>query len=284
MSPLRQDFINMMELRNYSLATIKCYTACIAQLAKFHSLCPSKLSDEQIQQWFLHGKKEEGLSLSTLKQRCFACKLFYREILDRDVGHLDFTKGAKTIKSLPIVLNRQEVREILEKINKAQYKLMVALLYGCGLRVSECCHLRTSHIDWSRQRLNVLAGKGGYNRSLPLAAPLQLALEQFTQGMSPDEPVFKGRYKEYYGTGGVQKVIKATVKECPSITKAVTSHVFRHSFATHLLEGGISLPLVQKYLGHQYLKTTEVYLHVTDDIQVNAREVLDQMLVDALSV
>ena len=129
-----------------------------------------------------------------------------------------------------------------------------------------------------------LAGKGGYNRSLPLAAPLQLALEQFTQGMSPDEPVFKGRYKEYYGTGGVQKVIKATVKECPSITKAVTSHVFRHSFATHLLEGGISLPLVQKYLGHQYLKTTEVYLHVTDDIQVNAREVLDQMLVDALSV
>lgn len=283
MSPLRQAFINTMELKNYSPATIKSYTGCIVQLAKFYNLCPSKLSDEQIQRWFLYAKKEKQLSLSSLKQRCFACKLFYQEILARDIGHLDFSKGAKTIKKLPIVLNRQEVHDILQEIKKPQYKLMLALLYGCGLRVSECCHLRTSHIDWSRQRLNVVKGKGGYHRSLPLANSLQVALEQFTHKMGSDEAIFKGRYREYYCAGSLQKVIKLASEACPNITKEVTSHVFRHSFATHLLEGGISLALVQKYLGHQHLRTTEIYLHVTDDIQVNAREILDQMLVDALS-
>ena len=282
MSPLRQAFINMMELREYSPATIKSYTQCLIQLAKFYDRSPSKISDEEIQKWFLHAKKDQQLSLSTLKQRCFACKLFYTEILKRDIGHLDFTKGIKNPQRLPLVLNRQEVHEILSRIKKIHYKLMVALLYGCGLRVAECCKLRTSHLDFPRQRLNVIHGKGGYNRSLPLAEPLQIALEQFTAKMGSDEAIFKGSFREYFCTGSVQRAIKMTVEDCPSIHKKVTCHTFRHSFATHLLEGGISLPLVQKYLGHKHIFTTQIYLHVTDDIQVNARRVLNDLLADAL--
>ena len=281
--------------------TIIAYRGDVAEFLSFMTLhhgnpqglgALERISISDMRAWMAQ-TRASGTGARSLARKLSAVKSFYRWLAERagfEPTAVLATRSPKFQKKLPRPLAEDAARAVLDTVDLqsttnwvgARDVAVVTLLYGCGLRVAECCKLRTSHLDFPRQRLNVIHGKGGYNRSLPLAEPLQIALEQFTAKMGSDEAIFKGSFREYFCTGSVQRAIKMTVEDCPSIHKKVTCHTFRHSFATHLLEGGISLPLVQKYLGHKHIFTTQIYLHVTDDIQVNARRVLNDLLADAL--
>jgi len=247
-------------LRNYSPRTIKAYTYCVNPFLEFASDNPVGLSDEDVKSFILL-KKAEDLAPKTLNLYISAIKFLYRHVLKSE-RQIDI-KFSKTPRKLPVVLTKKEVHAILDEVRNPKHKLMLSLIYGSGLRVSEVVRLRVRDVDLEKMVLYIRQSKGMKDRMSVVSEKLRVLLGQFLRDKRSGDYVFPSQRGGCLTTRTLQQVFKRAV-EVSGVAKEVGVHSLRHSFATHLLEDGVDIRFIQKLLGHSSLRTTQVYAQVSD--------------------
>ncbi len=262
MTPLRQRMIDDLRIRNLSPRTITSYVYKVRRFAKHFHRCPSKLGPQEVRTYLLY-LISKGYARSTIVQSVCALKFLYQITLDRQwrAQDLPFPKNERR---LPVVLSPSEVGAFLDAVVSPKHRTLLFTLYSTGLRLAEGLNLVPGDIDSSRMVIRVQQGKGRKDRFVPLAPKLLLELRQHYRRTSPKTWLFEARPGRPMSKAPVQKACAPACARA-GISKHVTPHVLRHSFATHLLEAGSRLTTVQLLLGHTELSTTGIYLHVAVD-------------------
>jgi integrase/recombinase XerD len=205
---------------------------------------------------------KNNLSGSFQNQTVNAIKLFFQTIRDTKMM-VDKIHRPKRAKVLPNVLSKEEIKLILNAHSNIKHKAMLSMIYSCGLRRSELLHLRFSDIDSNRNIVLLKNAKGKKDRIAPLSPKILQMLREYYKDYKPAVWLFEGQIKgEQYSEKSLQSVLKQALQKT-GITKPVTLHWLRHSYATHLLESGTDLRYIQELLGHSSSKTTEIYTHVS---------------------
>ena len=267
MTPLRRRMLEELQRRNYAAETIRGYILSVKQFAEYFGKSPAKMGAEEIRRFQLYLLQEKRLAPGTVEMRMSALRFLYKKVLKRRDLTYDDLVFPKTPRKLPLVLSQEEVKRLIEAAPNLQYRTLLMLLYGTGLRRAEASLLKVSDIDSERRVIHVRQGKGSRDRDVPLTAKLLEALRQYWRWKKPKVYLFPSTS----GHRGVQQPIsgetvwyachRAAVKA--GISKRIGPHTLRHSFATHLLEAGADLRTIQVLLGHQKLKDTIVYLHLS---------------------
>lgn len=263
MTPLRQRYINDLRLRNLSPRTIKCYVAHVAAFARHFGRSPEHLDQEHIRQYQLHLRDVKQASWSLFNQAVCALRFFYKVTLSSPWG-VEHIPYAKRPKSLPVVLSREEVQQLLACVDRPCYRLLLTTLYAAGLRLSEGLHLQARDIDSARMILHIRNGKGQKDRLVPLSPKLLDELRWWWRWRRPTTWLFPGRDNQPLNASAVQRACRLAAITA-GLAKHATPHTLRHSYATHLLEAGLDVRTLQKLLGHSQLGTTALYTHVTDE-------------------
>ncbi len=252
-----------MQLRNYSHKTIKTYESGIRNLVRyFRPKHPRELSSEDLRTVLLHLIQEKGYAASTINQVINALRFLYGELYKRPMQLGDLPRPAKE-RRLPAVLSEEEVLRILNAVDNLKHKTILMLTYSAGLRVGEVVRLRVSDIDEQRGVIHLHKAKGNKDRYTVLSHSLLGTLADYLRDYRPREYLFEGQDgRRHYSERSVQAVFERAANDA-GITKKVSVHTLRHSFATHLLEAGTDLRYIQELLGHSSSKTTEIYTHVS---------------------
>jgi site-specific recombinase XerD len=262
--------VDDLQLRGLSAYTQTAYVRVVRQLAEHYDKSPDQISEEELRQYFLYLKNEKQAARSTCTVALCGIKFFYEHTLQRRWPALSLIRPAKEEK-LPVVLSMEEVSQVLGYIARPHHRTCLNTIYACGLRISEGVRLQVKDIDSARMTLHVRKGKGLKDRYLPLA---QRILDQLRQHWTRHRhPIWL--FPARTGRGAVQ--VRAVTPMSPEavrdafraalaesgIRKPATVHTLRHSWATHLLEEGVNLRLIQVYLGHRSPRTTALYTHLT---------------------
>jgi integrase/recombinase XerD len=271
-SVLQKKFIEDMQLRGYAKKTHTSYLRSVRQLENFWHLPAEEVSEEQVRQYFLYCKNDIGWKASTMRIAYSGIKFFYTVTFPVEWETLKLMK-IKRITTPPTVLSIDEVRLILKTARTPQSRAFLSTVYSCGLRLSEAQGLTIHDIDGERMTLRVNEGKGGKSRDVPLPLSTYQLLKEYWKTHRNPRLLFpalgrrhdRGSYAlESVADSSVQGALRRILKGLPQIKKSVTIHTLRHSYATHLIEAGVGVRIVQQYLGHASLTTTMIYLHVTD--------------------
>lgn len=219
---------------------------------------PKSIPNDKIKEWLLEAK-----TINTRKHRLCALNSFYSLTvrMPEKIGKIPYPKSEK---KLPIVLSVDEIQSMFSVCDNLKHRLILALLYSCGLRVSEVINLKLSHIDKSRKIINVIQAKGNKDRQVMLTESLIPLFEKYYNGYTPKEYVFNGQNSLQYSERSIGEVIKQLAAKA-KITKRVYTHLIRHCSFTHMVEGGVDINLIQKIAGHNNVKTTNIYLHISDN-------------------
>lgn len=262
MGSLRDQMERDLILRGVSESTRKVYLCHARRFAAHYMRSPEILGTAEIKAFLMHLLQVEQVSNGTFRQYIAALKFLYKHTLNREweVGHMPYPKQRKV---LPPVLSLDEVTAILRALYHPKYRMVLMTAYSAGLRISEVCRLKVSDIDSARMAIRVCDGKGGKDRDTLLSPRLLRLLREYWKKERPSEWLFPN----HYGTGPIPKegVRDAFKKACEQagITKKVTPHTLRHSFATHLLDAGTEVVVIQALLGHASYKTTLRYIHLS---------------------
>lgn len=260
MKTLRAQMIQQMQLKGYSESTIATYIQSIISLSKHFNLSPDLITIEQIRDYIQYCLTERKLSKAWLNQTISALKILHVQVLKREWSHIDLPRPRRE-RRLPVVFSRDEVKRILNIHRNLKHRAFLMLTYSAGLRISEVCNLKPSDIDSSRMLVRVVQGKGQKDR-YSILSPLALeALRLYWKAYKPKQWLFEGYDHSKIAVSSARSLFKKALKKA-DIKKDVGIHTLRHSFATHLLEQGVSLPIIQQLLGHKSLRTTSGYLHV----------------------
>ena len=260
MKELRKAMIDQMLLKGFSERTQKSYLGAVSLLARHYHLSPDKLTQPEIQDWFLYLVKERKLSPATCHQYLNAVRFFYLQVLGWTALQLVLTVP-KCQQRIPDLLSPAEVGLIIEKARHPKYRMMFTVCYACGLRVSELVALQVCHIHGEQRYLQVVQGKGFKDRNLPLSDSLLALLRDYWRSFHPTVYLFTGRNPDVpISLTSVQKVFTDT-KALAVITKVGGIHSLRHAFASHQLTAGMPIHQLKELLGHTSLKSTERYLH-----------------------
>lgn len=270
-----QIFINKTEvelkIRNYSPKTIKSYLYCLKEYFAFKKGNIEKLDIENIKKFLLQ-KQRYNLSPQTINLYLNAIKFFYREVI-KTSRKIDL-KLAKRDKKLPVVLSRNEIGEAISNISNPKHKLLLALAYGAGLRVSEVVNLKVKDLDLNELTIHLRQAKGKKDRITIFPEKLRTKIQNLIVGKDKNDFVFESERGGRLTTRTAQKVFEKALKKA-KIRKDATFHSLRHSFATHLLENGVDIRYVQELLGHQNIRTTQRYTQVTNPSIKNIKSPLD---------
>ena len=260
MSELRRKMQADLRVRNYADLTQATYIRRVAEMALHFGRSPDTLSREELRGYLRH-LNEQGVSLSAFKQTVGALRFLYRVTLDRP-ELLPSVRYPRQKRRKPVVLSQAEVGRLLEVLGNLKHRALAMTLYGGGLRVSEVLGLQMRDIDSDRMVITVRHGKGDEDRQVMLSTVLLETLRAYCRAYRPLTWLFEGRVPGQALTSRtVQVVIKAAGVRA-GITKPVTPHKLRHSYATHLLESGTDLRMIQTLLGHRSLQSTAIYTHV----------------------
>ena len=276
MTPLRKRFIEDLRLRNYSADTIAAYVAGVARLAKHFSRSPDQLGTEEIRAFQLELLRRR-VSWSLFNQTVCALRLFFDITLGR-TEVVPFIHFGKRPKILPCVLSPEEVLRFIEAAPVGRERVLLQTAYACGLRIQELLHLRVTDIDSARMVVVVHQGKGRKDRLVPLSARLLIELRSYWRLQRPTTWLFPGQRPGQPATpGNVQRLCRSLTAQL-GFTKQVTPHTLRHSFATHMLEAGVDLRTLQAILGHSYLQSTALYLHIGTQRFQQLPSLLDRLM------
>lgn len=252
--------VREMELRNLSRKTVQAYVRVIKDADRVFGDSLRDASEDVVKE-YLHEKQSGGCSAQTIALYANALNFLFRDVYRRP----DFRpiRQPKRSKTLPIILSRKDVEALLGAISNAKHRLMVALAYGAGLRVSEVVALRVSDVDCDELVLHLKGAKGKKDRISVMPESLADGIRNMIAGKRPDEFVFAsdrgGRLTERSAQAAFTRALKHA-----GIAKPATFHSLRHSFATHLLENGTDVRYVQELLGHANIRTTQIYTHLTN--------------------
>jgi integrase/recombinase XerD len=275
MSELRQRMQADLRIRNYAAGTQRIYIQRVAHMAQHFHRSPDTLGREEVRS-YLHHLKDQDVSRSAFVQTIAALRFFYRVTLDQAemVPNLPYPRHKKRD---PVVLSTEEVERLLKVLENVKHRAAVMTLYGSGLRISEAMALRVHDIDSDRMVITVRHGKGDKDRQVVLSVVLLETLREYCREYRPWPWLFCGdKLGQPLTTRTIQRVVTEAGKRA-GITKRVTPHVLRHSYATHLLEAGTDLRVIQTLLGHRSLKTTAIYTHVATDRLRAVRSPLDAL-------
>lgn len=276
MTTLRQRMLEDLRIRNYAPATVECYTRSVAEFARHFNTPPDQLGAEEIRSWQLHLLNEKQVKQSTYIQAVCGLRFFYRNTLNRKI-EIDRIPLPRYEKKLPLILSKEEVKALLEAPKNLGHRAILATLYGTGLRVSEATNLKVCDLDRDRKVIWIRRGKGHKDRQVMLADPLREVLVAYWRWKRPTEWLFPG------GNPGCPITRETVFETCrkaarrAGINKPVHPHSLRHAFATHLLDDGVNLVVIQALLGHANLKTTARYLHVSDAAVRSTRSPLEML-------
>jgi integrase/recombinase XerD len=262
MTDLRKRMLEDMQLHGYAERTRKSYASAVSILARHYQRPPDQLREDEIRKFFLHLINDRKSARNTLKIYLCGIKFFYEKTLGREWKLFDLLLPAKS-KKLPTVLSRREVRTILGKVRNNGIRMLLTLIYVCGLRLHEAVSLTINDIDGKRMQIRV-QGKGNKERYVPLpAATLELLRDYWRVGR-PSHWLFPSgqRRNTPISHSSVQKAFRDALKES-GVRKNATVHTLRHSYATHLLEDGVDLRFIQMLLGHSSVTTTTIYTHLS---------------------
>lgn len=261
---LRQRMMEDMQLHGLSPRTQETYLQAVSQLAKHYHKPPDQINEDELRRYFLYLTNVKCVSRSTASVALCGIRFFYQHTLGRSWNALVLIRPPKE-KKMPVVLSIDEVRRILLQLKRLRYRVCLSTIYACGLRLREGLHLQVSHIDSERFLLHVHHGKGGKDRYVPLPQPLIQMLRRFWLTHRNPVWLFPSPYQSSgkpMDPSGMQRAFKLAVL-ASGVNKPATVHTLRHSWATHLLEAGINLRIIQAYLGHASPKTTSLYTHLT---------------------
>lgn len=268
MTTLRQQLIQELVLRGMSARTQQAYIHQVYHPAKYYRQAPDQLSDQQVRAYLFHLAQERKLAASTINQAVNAFRFLYDRVLHRDVEVLyrSLPHPRKAIRR-PQVFSIQEVERLLTVgCLNPKHRAFLMTVYGAGLRLNEACHLKVEHLDSARNQIRVVQGKGKKDRYTLFSPPLQEQLRAywrafrprlwlFPSGRNPQEPMHEATAQRAF----YHAVARAGLPRKGGI------HSLRHSFATHLLESGVEIPVLQRLLGHANVSTTMGYMHVRQE-------------------
>lgn len=253
------------KLKYPSVKTQENYLCSVGTFLKYfeNEVEPKAIPTEKIKEWLLTFQ-----TINTRNHKLCAVKSFYEITVNMPLK-LEKIPYSKKDKKLPIVLSVSEIQQMFTACENLKHKVILALLYSAGLRVSELINLKWTHIDRSRMIINVVQGKGKKDRQVMLSADLIPLLESYWNEYKPKEYVLNGQFPDKelrYSDRSVGEVIKQLAAKAGLDNKRVYTHLIRHCFATHLVEQGTDIGLIQRLLGHSNVKTTSIYLHISNNL------------------
>lgn len=275
MTPLRRRMLEDMQLRNLSAGTQRSYIHYVESFAKHYSTSPEKLGLDDIRNFQLHLRQKCQLSPQSVNAFTAAVKFLYTVTLDMPWSEEQFPR-MKVPEKVPVVLSAGEVETFFRHIAILKHRAVLMLCYGSGLRISEAVTLKAAHIDSSRMLIHVEAGKGAKGRYTVLSARLLTLLREYYKIQRPVDWLFPGTKAGTHLQAGTVRDICHDAARLAGITKRVTPHTLRHSFATHLLESGTDTRAIQVLLGHSRIDTTARYVAVTPQSLAHIVSPLDQ--------
>ena len=280
MTQLREHMIEDMQLRGLSARTQEHYVDAVRHLAQYFHRSPDQLNNENLREYFLYLTNEKKLSRSTTTVALCGIKFFYERTLQQQWPTLELVRPGKEYR-LPVILSREEVRGILAEVRVPLYRTCLTTIYSCGLRLLEGAHLRIADIDSGRMTLHI-HGKRKKDRYVPLPVrTLDLLRQHWRTHRSPEwmfpSPKFgNSRPVTDCALGSAfRAALKAT-----GIAKAAHIHTLRHAYATHLMEAGVNLRIIQEILGHRSARSTQIYTHLTREVRNTLTDPLNQLMQD----
>jgi integrase/recombinase XerD len=287
MTPLRQRMIADLQLRGLAERTQEMYVRAVRQLAEHYHKSPDRITEEELRQYFLYLKNVKHYSRSASTIALCGIKFFYEHTLRREWTTLTFVRAPRE-KKLPVIRSREEVRTILAHLQLLRYRVCLTTIYSCGLRLQEGTHLQVSDIDAARMCIHIRHGKGAKDRYVPLPQRTLPLLR--TYWLTHRHPVWIFPAPGRGGTGmstATQPMPRSSVQDAfraalaaSGIPKRASVHTLRHSWATHLLEAGVNLRLIQEYLGHHSPATTSLYTHLTITAHEMAAAPINRLMED----
>ena len=268
MKSLQERMLHEMQRRNYSVRTIDSYQSCLNSLSNYYQLPWDEIDLEQIKAYLHHYIVERNCSSSFTNQTISAVKILHSDVLKIGWNKLDI-KRPKRPKLLPVVLSKQEALSIVHALENIKHKAILMIGYSAGLRIGEVINLKAEHIDSKRMQIRIVGGKGKKDRNTILSKTTLEVLRQYYKAYQPKQWLFEG-----WGPKGSRysttSIIKVLHKACriAGVNKKITFHTLRHSFATHLLEQGTSIYVIQRLLGHSHISTSSMYVHVPQHINI----------------
>jgi integrase/recombinase XerD len=282
MSELRRKMQTDLRIRNYAERTQEIYITRVAEMARHFERSPAELSHEEVREYLRYLKDERAVSRSVFAQVVGALRFVYRETLDRPemVPHIPYPKIKRRH---PVVLSPEEVVRLLKSITNLKHRTVAMVLYGAGLRISEALALELRDIDSARMVITVRHGKGDMDRQVALSVVLLEALRTYWLAYRPGRCLFPGADPDKpMVSSTIQRALKAA-RVRAGLAKPAGPHVLRHSYATHLMEAGTDLRVIQTLLGHSSLRTTQIYTHVSTARLRTTRSPLDALSEDLIA-
>jgi site-specific recombinase XerD len=275
-----------MQLCGFSERTQECYLRSVRLLAQHFNTPPDQITEEQLRQYFLHIKNIKKWKRATVTIALCGIKFFFTKTLRRQWTLFDLVRPQHE-KRLPVILTRDEIRRILECVRFQCYRTCLLTIYSCGLRLLEGCTLKVSNIDGQRMLIHVEQGKGAKDRYVPLPKRTLLELRNWYKTHRNPTWLFpaggRGRHTDFgnamvpTGKTNVQDAFRDALRKS-GVNKRASVRTLRHSYATHLVELGVNLRLVQAYLGHMSPKTTAIYTHLTDVAKNQANRIINRFM------
>ena len=286
MSALRTRFIEDMQLHGYSLKTQACYVGAVCSLAKHYGKSPDVITEEELRQYFLYLTLKKKVARTTATIALCAIKFLFQHTLQRNWTCFKLLRPPRS-KTLPVVLSRDEVQKILAGVRTPVYRVCLTTIYACALRLNEGRSLQIADVDTARMLLRV-RGKGNKDRLVPLAQKtLQRLRELWPAHRSPTwlfpavtRHGFKHSVQHDCGPitrTALQRAFRCALQES-GVKKAAHVHTLRHSMATHLLEAGVNLRIIQNILGHATPNTTALYTHLTQQVRDSVHAPIEELL------
>jgi len=275
MGRLQDQMKTDLLLKRYSPHTTRAYLRCIRDFAKHFMRSPAEMGETEVRQFLLYLTQERKITSGLQTTYVSALKFLYRITL-RQPGVIEHIPYPKRPKTFPVVLTMQEVLTLFATIRSPKYKAILATAYGAGLRISEVCALKPMDIDSQRMLIHVRLGKGNKDRYVLLGeTALALLRDYYKTARRKGVYLFPG-YKPQSPLcpAAVRKVMKKALRKA-GLSKKITFHTLRHSFATHLLESGYDIRVIQALLGHASIQTTQRYTHITDRLLSLTRSPID---------
>jgi integrase/recombinase XerD len=278
--PVNQDAYKEMSqtlvLKGYSQNTIRTYLNEFLQLLKILKAHPVvDLDANRIKAYLLYCIQTLGLSENLIHSRLNALKFYFEQVLLKDNFFVEIPRPKKP-SLLPKVLSTAEIKRLFNQTANIKHQILLKLSYGLGLRVSEIVHLKIENIDSARMMVHVQNAKGKKDRYVPLPESILVQLREYYVTYKPQTYLFEGKDGKMYAPRSVQAVFKNAMKAA-RIHKKVGIHGLRHSYATHLMEYGTDMLFIQKLLGHENIKTTEIYAKVSKRQLANVKSPLDRI-------